>query len=183
MQPISTQTDNMHAFGFQQGDELALSWFFKRLYSALCIYATRFTGNEEASKEIVSGAFYKTWKQHSQFTSANSIRLYLYTIVRHDAARFHQKEQRVIRLHQTSAQNQPSQDNIFDSIIKAETAHQLYAAIEMLPKKCRNIFRLLYVEGKSVNETATELNIAASTVRAQKIRGLNTLRRKANLTN
>jgi DNA-directed RNA polymerase specialized sigma24 family protein len=37
---------------------------------------------------------------------------------------------------------------------------------------------LLYIEGKSIKETAEELQVSASTVKTQKKRGLDALRKK-----
>jgi len=69
-------------------------------------------------------------------------------------------------------------NNIEEDIIRAEFYGELYTAIKTLPPECRKIFTLLYIEGKTVRETADELGLAFSTIKTQKARGLATLRKK-----
>jgi RNA polymerase sigma factor (sigma-70 family) len=59
-----------------------------------------------------------------------------------------------------------------------ENLHLLHKAIEELPPRCKQIFQLLYIQGKKTEEVAKEMSISPDTVRAQKARGLNLLRPK-----
>lgn len=169
-----------YAIAFQKGDEQALSFFFNKFYSALCIYAAYYTHNDATAQEIVADAFVKTWQQRNQLSSAGSIRAYLYTIVRHDAIKWYQKEHRVTRLLRNGQEENTEavDDNAFDAIVRSEVARYLHHALNILPPKCRKIFQLLYIEGKSIPEIADQLKVAQSTVRAQKLLGLDALRRK-----
>jgi RNA polymerase sigma-70 factor (ECF subfamily) len=63
-------------------------------------------------------------------------------------------------------------------MISAETVRLLYEAINELPAQCKKVFTKLYVEGKSVAEIATEMNVAVSTVKNQKARGIKLLKPK-----
>jgi RNA polymerase sigma-70 factor (ECF subfamily) len=69
-------------------------------------------------------------------------------------------------------------DNAEGDIIRAEFYGELYRAIHTLPPECRKIFTMLYIEGKTVRETAEELGLALSTVKTQKARGLAALKKK-----
>lgn len=177
MQQVQHYRPDDYAIDFSQGNEQALAWFFNEYYAALCIAASHYVHNIEIAKEIVSEAFYKTWQYRQQFEKAASVRAYLYTVVRNDAARYIKDQS----LRGTTLQNitlvKVTEDNIFDTIVKAETARHLHKAIATLPRQCRKIFELLYIKGKTVPEVAKELKLAPSTVRAHKVRGLNALRR------
>jgi RNA polymerase sigma-70 factor (ECF subfamily) len=167
---------------FRQGDEKALVIYFNTFYPALCSYAFSYAHDMETAKEIAAEAFYKTWKYRQQFINPGSIRAYLYTIVRRDAAYWHQQKKRftITALPGDEAIESPEPDE-FAKLVKAETLRQLYNAIEQLPVECRKVFRMLYVEGKKVKEIAEELNISPSTVKAQKARGISLLRKKITL--
>ena len=65
-----------------------------------------------------------------------------------------------------------------DNIIRTELMHQLHNALHDLPPACRNIFIKLYIEGKTIKETAKELKLTKSTVKNQKTRGIMLLRKK-----
>ena len=71
-----------------------------------------------------------------------------------------------------------TQQSYIHNIIRSETIHLLHKAIAHLPAECSKIFTKLYIEGKSITETAQEMNIAVSTVKNQKARGIKLLKPK-----
>jgi RNA polymerase sigma-70 factor (ECF subfamily) len=56
--------------------------------------------------------------------------------------------------------------------------HQVFLAVQNLPPKYQQLFNLLYVQGKEVKEIALELNLPLSTVKSQKGRTLELLRKQ-----
>ena len=130
------------------------------------------------AEEIAAEAFTKIWRLHQRFDSPEGIRAYLYQIVRNDCLKWLQKEKKA-KWHWSNLlylQSADQEKDHFHYLVNAETTRLLRAAIELLPPECSKVFRLLYVEGKSVNETALELEVSTSTVKTQKARGLRTLR-------
>jgi RNA polymerase sigma-70 factor (ECF subfamily) len=77
-----------------------------------------------------------------------------------------------------SLQTSAIEQSHIHNIIKAETIHLLHKAITQLPAQCKNVFTKLYIEGKSVAETALEMNLTISTIRNQKVRGIKLLKPK-----
>ena len=63
-------------------------------------------------------------------------------------------------------------------LVAAETMRQIHEAIDTLPKACKLVFTKLYIEGKSVKETAEELSLTKSTIKTQRTIGLQILRKK-----
>ena len=63
-------------------------------------------------------------------------------------------------------------------LLSAETITLLYKAIQQLPSQYQKVFTKLYIEGKSVFETAEEINFTISTIKNQKARGLKLLKPK-----
>jgi len=175
------EKENIHdpgdfAFRFQQGDETGLQYFFDMYYRSLCFYAIRLAGDEGFACEIASEAFYQTWQQRKQFTSAASIRAYLYTVVKNGCSKFLRKKA-----------NEKTRDllilveaekTIYEGIVFAETIRQVHQAMELLPQRCRSVLRSLYVEGKSVSETARDMKLKVSTIKSHKRHGLDLLRRR-----
>jgi RNA polymerase sigma-70 factor (ECF subfamily) len=60
--------------------------------------------------------------------------------------------------------------------IKSEVLQYVYAEIEKLPEKCREVFKLSYLEGMKLSEVAQHLNISEQTVANQKTKALKMLR-------
>ncbi|MGN6194711.1 MAG: RNA polymerase sigma factor [Ginsengibacter sp.] len=171
---------NDYTLSFQRGEEEGFDFFFRILFQQLCFFANRKLNNMEEAEDIVSAAFIKIWNKHSQFNDAGGIRSYLYQIVQNDCIKFYEKTSKVISMQKeinylitTNGNN-----NIEEDIIRAEFYGELYTAIKTLPPECRKIFTMLYIEGKTVRETADELGLALSTIKTQKARGLVTLRKK-----
>lgn len=169
-----------YALCFQRGEEGGFDFFFRLLFSSLCFFANRKVNNTEDAEDIVSTAFIKIWQRHSQFDNAKSIRAYLYQIVRNDCIKSYHQTARVITMQKEISYLTPVdvKDNIEGDIIRAEFYGELYRAINTLPTECRKIFTMIYLEGKTVRETAEELSLALTTVKTQKARGLAALKKK-----
>ena len=132
------------------------------------------------AEDIASVAFIKIWKRHAQFNNAKNIRSYLYQIVRNDCLSFLQQKNRSAKVQKEIEYLTiiDLKDNYEADIIRAEFYAELHIAINSLPKECRKIFTMLYIQGKTVKEISKELNLSPSTIKTQKSRGLIILRKK-----
>ena len=52
----------------------------------------------------------------------------------------------------------------------------IFKSLSILPPKCRKVFTLFYLEGKTYEEIADELRVSINTVRNHKMRALSLLR-------
>ena len=184
MQIKSTSHASEYALAFQQGEEKGFDFFFRDLFPALCFFANQILDNRCEAEDIASSAFIKIWKRHSQFNDARNIRSYLYQIVRNDCLKFHQQQKRsaIITKEIRYLSIGDLENNYEADIIRAEFLGEIYKTINTLPNECRKIFKMLYIQGKSVKEISNELEITASTIRTQKARGLAALRQKVNFS-
>ena len=162
---------------FNEGDERGFTYFFEQLYAPLCFFAAKLTGDEEAAKEIASDAFIKTWPKHQQLNTAGSIKAYIYQVARNDCYKWLHQQKKMQALHKDlAALSEAVEQSHTDLLIHTEVISALQSHINTLPEGCKKVFSKLYIEGKTVAETATELNLAPSTVKTQKQRGLEYLR-------
>lgn len=168
-----------YVFSFQQGEEKGFAWFFNKLYPTLTFYCNKIIGDKEASEEIASHAFMKIWERHERFADADSIKAYLYRIVKNDALKYLRKEKQTTAFNKEVVYLYASehQKDCFNSLVTTEITNELLLAINALPAACSKVFKLMYLEGKSIKETAEELNLSTSTVKTQKARGLAVLRK------
>ena len=173
-----------YAILFQQGEEKGFTWFFRNLYPALSFYAFKITSDKECSEEIASNAFIKVWQRHEQFSDAVSIRKYLHRIVRNDALKHLRKEKQSTAFTKEVIylSGGEHEKDCFNSLVTAEISRELLNAINSLPAECSKVFRLMYIEGKSIKETAEALQLSPSTVKTQKKRGIEALRKSLHLS-
>jgi RNA polymerase sigma-70 factor (ECF subfamily) len=163
---------------FRAGEERGFEYFFSAYFKPLSYFAHRYISNADTVEDIISDAFIKLWNKREIFTDEASLRNYLYTIVRNACFRWLDNQQRHSKHNHLSAlQKETTEQASIENIIRAETINHIYRALQQLPPACRTIFQKLYIEGKSIKEIATELQLATSTVKNQKLRGLGILRK------
>lgn len=171
-------TAPQYASLFQQGDELALSYFYNEFLPALFLYANKWIEDFSIAEEIASGAFLKAWKMHKKLDSYNAIRAYLYKIVYNDSMDYLRKKKNFSRVEDAATIPDVSFNSPDENLIRAETYRLVHAALKELSPGSQQIISMYYIDGKTTGEIARELNLHPSTVKTQKQRGLDFLRKK-----
>jgi RNA polymerase sigma-70 factor (ECF subfamily) len=171
-----------YATFFREGREIGFDYFFRELYPTLCLYAGRLCRDPEAGKDLASSAFMKVWDKHTELTSAEHIKRYLYRATRNECLSWLQAQHKLASSENQMVQHLPSfESDHLQAMITAEVITDLHKQLSHLPAACREVFTKLYVEGKTARETADELQLHISTVKTQKMRGLQHLRRSFRL--
>jgi RNA polymerase sigma-70 factor (ECF subfamily) len=161
---------------FQQGEENGFQYFFNKYYASLCHYAHEITSNQPVAEEIASDAFIKLWERRERFFMENTLRSFLYTVVRNAAFNYVKSVGKVSTAAIDDLQIADGHPNYFTSLVTTETYRQLHQAIEKLPKVCRKVITMFYIQGMSYEQIAQELQISLANIRNQKARGIKLLR-------
>lgn len=177
MQHQSHDSIHLQVQAFQSGDILGFNYFFDQYYAAICYFANNLVKDQPAAEEIADDAFVKLWEQHHLFDTPETIKAFLYRAVRNASLNY-------LRNCKTQTANQnklyyladKAEASVQHHIIRAETLQQIYTSLNILPKKCREVFTLFYLENKSYEEIAQELQLSINNVRNHKMRALNMLR-------
>jgi RNA polymerase sigma-70 factor (ECF subfamily) len=170
---ITNETECLLAF--HDGHEAALTYIFKSYYPGLCYFSERITSSRSAAEDIVEEAFIKLWNKRSEFSSFPSIKAFLYVVIR-NASNSYLKKQKKDDYHnkQFAYLSNATDDNL--EIIRAEVITAVYNAIETLPRKCQQIFKMSYIEGFKNEQIADILRLSIQTVKNQKARAIHHLR-------
>lgn len=163
---------------FLKGDEQACAHVYNRYFGRMCLYASSFVSETIEAEDIAEEGFIRLWQGKREFESLQHLKAALYQTTRrvglnHQTAR----QRRVNRIDRYAAQQDKDQSSHLHDIVYAETMAELYAAIQKLPPKAREIVQLTYLQGKTNQETADLLNISIQTVKNQKLRSLSLLRK------
>jgi RNA polymerase sigma-70 factor (family 1) len=151
--------------------------FYHRSYSSLCFFANRYTNDPVIAEDIVGDVALKLWGKRDELENISSFKAYFYTSIRNACINWIKKEQSKLKYEETyQATALPSEQTALENIIRTETFRQLEAAIHSLPAQCRRIFIKLFIEGKSLSETADEMQLSLSTIKNQRQRGIKLLR-------
>ena len=151
----------------------AIRELFFRHYRPLCLYALHYLKDADAVEDVVQEVFTTYWQRHGDATPDNP-KSYLYTMVRNrciDALRRagHDPE----RLQPEDAAGVIEDGQAEE---RAELEARLWAAVERLPGKRRELLLMCKRDGMSYAAIAEATKLSINTVRNQISRALQALR-------
>ena len=162
---------------FRKGNDHALSHFFELHYRSLCYFAGRLLQDDMEAEEVVSDCFYKLWERHQDFETAQNIKAFLYISCRNACLKHLKKTKRKTAIQQEYIQQlEEGEETIFYEVIETEILTILSQEIEGLPDKCREVFKLIYLENRKTDEIAVMLGLSVQTVRNHKTRAIELLK-------
>jgi RNA polymerase sigma-70 factor (ECF subfamily) len=161
----------------QGGDERGLAFYFNQFYSRLFYFSHSITGSDAASEDIVSDCFIKLWDNRRSLKQESHVKHFLYLIARNSSINYLREQKKERQKENILIQLTPlNEKHVLEKLIEAETYKELYQIYARLPKKCRTIFEMFYIERKPIKEIAKELSVSVNTVKSQKQRALQLLR-------
>ena len=161
------------------GDEKAFEVVFNKYYKRLCIYASRFLFTDESAEEVVQEVFVRFWERSDSLNPESSLAAYLYRSVYNTCLNLikHEKVKDNYKSYVLNYMDQNSSD-LQDEEEQKELLNQVVLAIDELPPRCSEIFKLSRFEGLKYQEIADHLEISLKTVEVQMGKALRVLREK-----
>ncbi|MEO8334981.1 MAG: RNA polymerase sigma-70 factor [bacterium] len=167
-----------------QGDPAALEWLFRAYHASLCGFAFRYLQSADEADDAVQTVFVRIWNARAEWHVSGSLSDYLHLAVRnacrdrlqHDAVVRRWREKRVDELKSDLAGAAVASPELDASVAHADFDAMVERAIEELPARRREVFRLRFAEGLSYQAIATRLGVATKTVETQISRGLKHVR-------
>uniref|UniRef100_UPI003217DA67 RNA polymerase sigma factor n=1 Tax=uncultured Draconibacterium sp. TaxID=1573823 RepID=UPI003217DA67 len=151
---------------------------FDQLFPSMCVLATRILDDEYKGKDIAQEAFIKLWQNPDEnFATENSLKAYLYVLVRNACYSLLRKEKRITKDPLEQHHHLPSEKRILEEILREETFSLLHEAIKELSPQARKVIKLT-LKGMTNEETAQELSVSINTVKTVKKRAYKALREK-----
>ena len=147
----------------------------------LVSYARLFMKDDWA-EDVVQDVFYNVWQNRAALDDSNSLYKYLLRSVYNRALNRRAGEYRAYYQERIasmgSAYYAPDNSPIIRKLYSDDLRASLDAAIESLPPKCREVFKLSYLEDLSNREISERLGISQSTVENHIYSALKQLRQK-----
>jgi RNA polymerase sigma-70 factor (ECF subfamily) len=159
---------------FIQGDRKAFTKIFHHFYRPLCHFAIQLVRDREEADSIVQEIFFKLWCKHAGFQTVRNLEAFLYLRTR-NACFNHFRHRQVMK---TSCREKIFLDGdrtdelMINKMIRAELMEEIYNAVERLPEKRREVFKLAYFEGLNNEDIAQSMRISVHTVKEHKYRAL-----------
>ncbi|OMP30164.1 MULTISPECIES: RNA polymerase sigma factor [Mangrovimonas] len=149
---------------------------FERHFPSLYLLASKILQNEQKGKDVAQEAFIKLWeKDVEDFTDENSLKAYLYVLVKNACISIIRKEKKITNLE---LENGLSVNNeaFLNEVLKEETYILLHKAIKELSPQAEQAVNLT-LKGYSNQDIADELNVTINTVKTVKRRAYKLLRK------
>lgn len=159
----------------EQGDRDVFTNFYLDNFRKLILVADKYVQSIPVAEEIVQDIFLKIWEDQQALTGIHSIKSYLYRSVVNSAINYVNRQKNIEKHHLKIA------DHIMLDDIESRDDHNalivlLYDEIELLPDKCKQVFKLSRLEGVKYRDIAVQLNISEKTVESHMGHALKTLR-------
>jgi RNA polymerase sigma-70 factor (ECF subfamily) len=133
------------------GDEKAFESAFKELYPYLLNFAFRILNKMPEAEETVNDAFVKLWQSREDIILQGSLKSYMYQMV-HNLALNKLEHYKSLKYQPNKVNNQEDwklvyntftlDDSLIQTMEAAETEQIILKTIELLPEKCKEIFKL-----------------------------------------
>lgn len=160
--------------GFLNGNKQCFERIFKAYYRVLVVFSMRYGTRDYEAEDIVIEVMHKIWESRLSIKSASALNTNLFLYVKNQSLntiRDTNNRERIIK----NLNNEENED-LFYHIAEEEIKAMLYSYISLLPKQCQRAV-LLGLDGKTMLETASEMNISISSVKTYKMRAIKLLKK------
>jgi len=157
-------------------DELAFELVFMKFKGRLFDFVRKSLPREEDVESIVQEVFIKIWQNRKQLDPQKSLDAFLFSIAKNEVfdhlrKLFNKRKYLDSLYHSMEKEDASTQKQLEYN----ELRQVVYDAIERLPERRREIFKLSRLQGKTYKEIAIELQISENTVDTQMRKSLHTL--------
>lgn len=156
----------------KQGDRRAFNELYRTHYSPVCAYATLMLSSDEA-EDVVQDVFLNVWIHRERLDASYSFRSYLLrsvynaslNIIKRNKYATNYSSNYKKEIEELGYQHyDPDTNEVIRTLYARDLNEQLHQAIESLPPKCKEVFRLSYLQEMPSKAISEKLGISLSTV-------------------
>ena len=155
-----------HICLIRKGNEEAFRQLFTVLYPRLVQFSKSFIKSVEIAEDIVMEVFVKFWQAREKVEGIKDIETYLFISVRNETFSTLKKEGKYSfeTLDDVDVLLKKYQTNPEMLMITEENIGAINEAIDLLPPKCKMVFKLIREEGLDKRQASRILNISVKTI-------------------
>lgn len=156
----------------RQGDRKAFDFLCREYYAAFISYA-RMLLPTDGDEDVVQDVLLNVWNRRESLVEDRSLQGYILRSIYNRAmnklskdrsAADYQRWYRLSIASLTSFYCDPENNDSIRRLYSKDLRDRINDAVGALPPKCREVFRLSYMEHKSTKEIASVLGVSTSTV-------------------
>jgi RNA polymerase sigma-70 factor (family 1) len=171
-------TDPELMAGFRSGQQDAFTRVYYSLYQRLYWYGRKLVGEEQEVEDMIAEGFIQVWKRKEEFTTLESISMFLHVAVRNQCLNLIKRRQMKNERHAEilAAVQAQLPGDFFIEQVQSELMRQIFAEVDKLPVNLRDVFLLSFQEGLKPAEIAERLQLNVQTVKNRKVSALKILK-------
>lgn len=143
---------------------LLYNHYYTKLFRQALFYLNN---NPDYAQEVVADVFVALWQSRKILDTITDPDAYLFIALKHAAARYVEKNYKnktELLIENLPDENYTSGDATDFEILDTELQKKYKQALEKLPPRCAEVFRLVREERKKYSEVADTLGISSKTV-------------------
>jgi len=148
----------------RQKDAGTFERYYKANYKSFFLMACKYLRDPAQASEIVNDVLLKIWEDGDSLRIETSLKSYIYKAIINRSINVLKKNKRELS-HLADLNNIPEEGYELRQIEENELMVKLYAAIDQLPDKCRQVFEMSRFEKLKQQEIADKLGISVKTVK------------------
>ena len=156
---------------FRAGSEDAFTTVYRHLYRRVYWFARKFIEETEDARDLTAESFVQLWQQNETFPTLDAVAAFLYVTVRNKCYNLlKHRQMKAGRRHELLRQlSERSTGDFFEEQVQLQLVRRIYAEVNKLPPRMKDIFLLSYRDGLKPAEIAELLQIKAQTVINQRV--------------
>lgn len=156
-----------HLLAIRNGDKGSLRWLYDQYHKLIYHYCLKLVRQKALAEEATADVFITIWQKRHMINPEAPFDPLLYKIAKDLSYNYLKRIAANDRLKQAFLNSTPSAYSKNGEIILIETeaVGSIYAIVEKLPPKRKEIFKLRYFDGMNNQAIAEQLNISTNTVR------------------
>lgn len=142
-------------------------------------FVMQYVKEKTLSEDIVAESFVKIWEYRHKFTSLESIRSFLYITAKNNALnQIRKPANKKEHIDLSTIEDSILEDaDILNKIIRTELLKNIFDEVNKLPAKQQEVFRLIYIEDKTIDEICILLDMTETAVYTNRSRAISSLKK------
>ncbi len=147
------------------GEMLAFEWLYNTYKHQLAGNLLKLVKSSDIAEDILHDVFVKVWENRTKIDPERSFEGYLYRIAANMVADFYRKISKDRNYQEYLMTIQETVYQHIDELLENKYRRELIdKALTELPPKCRTVFQLCKIEGRSYEEVSNLLQISPNTI-------------------
>jgi len=157
-------------------DPATVKKLFYQYYPFLCQNIYRIVKDKATAEDLAQDTFFKFWDKRHSLDIQTSLKAYLRRMAINEGLYYLRKNKKFQKEEVSVLEFVATTNNVEDQVLYQELSDKVATAIDVLPPRCRAVFKLSRYEELSYKEIAARLDISVKTVENQMGKALKVLR-------